>query len=448
MLSSLLFGLAFAETTVAWQPALQGTGELAPDGFVASDFDGDGIVDFLGSLQLANGNIAFVADLSTGNGPVEHELDFEVGDTVWDVVDIDGDGIDELYVGLPYFDNGEMFLLRGTNLVDPIDEWQFLFSTDGYTGDRFGIDVDFGDIDGDAVKEIIASSPVADSVVVFQYELSAEPEWSTEAKAIVRSDEASLGNPFAVVEDRDGDGFVDIAAATLKGTLMIPSSLTVGELNIAHPFEVGSFSGAPRALVRMPDFDASGADDVIWLTDDAMVWFNPDNANATTWPVSPTGGLLATDDGVWIGDGGQTKYYPLDGGSIQTFAVGGTNLGSALFASKTDLDADGCIEVYASAPELNTVYLLDAECGLVDTGEDTGDTDDTGETGDPTDDTGDPTDDTDGPPDTGLPVDTDDDTGVFCVPEFGWTCSAVDARGGLFGGLLVAAGLLLMRLQR
>jgi hypothetical protein len=75
------------------------------------------------------------------------------------VGDVDGDGVNELAIGVPGRGAGRVVLLHHTTPTAPMTWWKNLQSTGGVTGDQFGKDIAINDWDGDGAEDVAVGAP-------------------------------------------------------------------------------------------------------------------------------------------------------------------------------------------------------------------------------------------------------------------------------------------------
>ncbi len=415
MLSSLIALAQAGEILQVWEPALTQEGQFASDAMVVTDLDGDGLLDYGAALQLNDGTLGFVSRYGSDDTDHEQFLDVVVGANLWRFSDFDGDGAQELVIVYPELLNGEYTVIEGESLRSPPDEWSILMDGKGRQGeDGFGTDLELVDLDGDGVDELVFGAPQKSTILVIAYKRGATIGSDGGIGSWVGGDNITLGSQLTVVQDLGDDGHPDIVAATGSGIVLLHSNDAVGVTQVGEATVAVDVAGELEKLVTIPDMDGDGFEDIAWVTSEQMSWLSLETGEFASWPVSLTGDVVGTADGVWISDGAELVFYD-SSGPVETFALEGT-LGSVLQRAG-DLDGDGCEEVHASHPGRSHVLTLSRTC-----------VSDTGDTGEPEDDTG-PQDDT-----------GQDDTGV-CVPVFGWGCSSTPGAGGFVGGLLFLLGL-------
>ena len=148
----------------------------------------------------------------TGEGPV---VVADLGDRHAKeilVADIDGDGIDELYVSV----EGDMGGSQGGELEDPVEIRRYDADTApdagiviGTLDDRLTRFLTAGDIDGDGVKELVAAA-YSSGLWLFRPGPDPNAEWT---KELIDSESAGFEHA-AILTDLDGDGIDELYVAS------------------------------------------------------------------------------------------------------------------------------------------------------------------------------------------------------------------------------------------
>ncbi len=262
--------------------------------------------------------------------------------------DLNGDGYDELVIGVPGDDgaagNGgrvDVYLgsANGLPAAGPPD-WSYASPT---ASGRFGFSLDIaGDVDGDGYADLIVGEPNSNRIHIFNggpSGLAAAPDWTY---TYPPAGAWLFGQSVAGAGDVNGDGFADvIAGAPLhtaafvnegRARILFGSAgglMTTGFLDLATTPEFNALFGG--AVDGAGDVNADGFDDVIvgaqgGSNGDGMAFVYLGSADG---PVGPP---------VWTEVGGGN---------------GGAAFGTCV-AGIGDVDADGYCDVAVGAPNYTT----------------------------------------------------------------------------------------------
>jgi hypothetical protein len=194
-----------------------------PDTFVheieIGDLDADGVLEVYATPSEPNkldgtpqkgAVVRYVP--KTGEGPV---VVADLGDRHAKeilVADIDGDGIDELYVSV----EGDMGGSQGGELEDPVEIRRYDADTApdagiviGTLDDRLTRFLTAGDIDGDGVKELVAAA-YSSGLWLFRPGPDPNAEWT---KELIDRESAGFEHA-AILTDLDGDGIDELYVAS------------------------------------------------------------------------------------------------------------------------------------------------------------------------------------------------------------------------------------------
>ena len=204
-------------------------------GIWAGDMDGDGVADILmgsrnknekeGAVYLvsSDANSGLVTEKALWSWTIPDQ-DYRVGSSLLRIGDVDADGLDDVVMGASHFDNGYnsrggAFLLRGSDVGVQSDPSTGSWIAGSSNGDQFGLHISrAGDVDGDGIEDILASSIYADqggtsSGSVYLFPVTdvlagtVVPEDMVQFYGEVESDKA--GTALADVGDVNGDGYDD-----------------------------------------------------------------------------------------------------------------------------------------------------------------------------------------------------------------------------------------------
>jgi FG-GAP-like repeat/FG-GAP repeat len=212
----------------------------------------------------------------------EHKGD-EFGRT-FDVIDMDGDGINDLLVGASghtgnLTSQGKIYIYRGTkNGLDPTP----MFTRVGdNANDEFGRSLAGADVNGDGFMDLIVGTPgltgagkgarvtVPGSMYVFNgsaHGISTTPSFKTTAMVVG----AHLGEGLAAVGDANGDGYADVAIGerdySCEGIVAGKIIMYLGGPNGFSADRTWSMvgrgmTGLGRSVARGADLNGDGYDD-------------------------------------------------------------------------------------------------------------------------------------------------------------------------------------------
>lgn len=302
--------------------------DLCDDG-LDNDCDGaERVCTLWGELDSSAAPVVLTRD---GAGGVGSDLDV--------LADRDGDGRDELAVGVPnYQDTG----VRGALLVlpglpasgDPLvqaDASVLGHSSTEAVGYTFGA---LGDIDGDGLDDMVSCSGSAGSAWVLTA-LDGSPD---DAAAVVeRGDLSFFGRWCGGAGDLDGDGVQELAVTALSNADRVPAvflyDVSGWEGAYGDGDELGSVAGISRSdavsnATSAGDVDGDGLGDLLVGLSDR------DGAGYT-------GGVLVL--------GGFTGELDIEDADARYKAATTTNLTGELVAAGGDLDGDGADDVAIAA---------------------------------------------------------------------------------------------------
>jgi hypothetical protein len=372
------------------------------DLLVGIPLDDDGGTD-AGSLRLFPGTSIGIADSAVttihGEGDDEnlglYTYRFGAGD-------IDGDGKDDLVVGIPTDDEtgtdaGKIIVYMGTGAFLPTYISETLYGE--VAGDRFGESVAVSDVNGDGYADVVVGAPnnddgSADAGKVYVFEGTADGMSTTASHGQYgESSSNNLGQRLYSLGDINGDGYGDVYMAGDSSDARVyhgdASGLTgvadqrwsrtdleaIGDINedgyddirIGEEIKMGSESGEMRLwatttyLQSVGDFDGDGYTDLAmgdgsWSSDRGRIWIrygyeadydvdgfleseDCDDADATVYP----GAEEIVGDGVDNDcDGTETCYADADGDGHAS------DDGATVFSEDSDCDDEG--EATADAP--------------------------------------------------------------------------------------------------
>lgn len=269
-----------------------GADEVCGDGLVNDCRDDDGVdaqieCDHL-SLSLADARL------------IGEEAGDYAGHPVTGAGDVNGDGWDDLLVGVSGRDPEVVYLVSGPVIVDRdlgtadaqvgLEESRMEFGNDGLSA---------GDVDGDGYSDMLLGVPQAETAYLFQGPVAGELSPGDADASLVSLDEDATGDSTAVLGDVDGDGVAD---------------LLVGAPDAQGPYEESTAGGCATEV------DVGGDDHGHWA---GAAWLFLDVVS---------GSVQATDaDARLIGEDGD------DGAGAEVAAPG-------------DLDGDGLADLFLNGP--------------------------------------------------------------------------------------------------
>ena len=470
----LCVGASAAEPSVWWTPshnAGDGSGGETVDwsvgrhGVAVGDVDGDGVLDAVTLIETFDTDESVQNRLVYRIGGVDYVFPIadEIGEARLSMADLDGDGEQEVLLGLPEAADGQGVFRAydpkttagSLNPTRPAVPMQLAASNTEAMGASYAL----LNLDGDQFVEAAVAGPsrlTAGSVALLRQlrplvpnaEGEVELQWTSTgmvtgfaAGVVVLDDELV----FAVCA-RAGDGCVQAGSIVTHGIIAPePPVLSFGPPQLLSVNQ----TEYPLHFVVAPDVNADDSDDLLWSTRRRKVFIDRGGSILATVTASGEGvAFERRDDGGttwWMQDG--AKVLVLDGvtegaavaQAVDVIELPGHTLGMQITPAG-DLDGDGCGDALASVSEGTSIYLLPGPCfENLDTDVETDAPPETDEPGD-----------TDEPPDSDSPAETDTDVPTDKPrrdrPLFGWSCATSPAAPG--GGVALWALVLGFGLRR
>ncbi len=316
----------------------------APFGFLgcavgpAGDYDGDGYPEFLvgargddkkgsnaGAVRVYSGKTGTLFVLALGDSAGD-----AFGSSIGVLGDADGDGVDDIVVGMPgsdalVIDGGGFRVFSGRTATVIFDYYGDVL------GERLGSAVSsVGDIDGDGLDDILASSSQSSVGVVHAISSGTQQRYLE-----LRGDPSGdgFGSSLALIGDVNGDGRDDLAVGAPLANTSVPggavflfSGLDGSEFRFVAGDTAGDMFG--KSVAPAGDVDGDGhADFAVGIPYRDRV------------------------DGVTLTDAGEVRVYSGAKGSV-LFKVSGQSSGGLYGWSLTnigDANRDGVIDLVAGA---------------------------------------------------------------------------------------------------
>ncbi len=322
----------------------------------SGDVDGDGHLDLIiGIPKRDHGGLddrgAVEVHLGTADGP-DATVDLTLYGsaaggrfgTALDLVDVDGDGYDDLIVGEPETAGGKVLLYEGssTGLASVAsDTWT------GASGGRFGVSLCVGDVNGDDEPDLVVGEPQADNaspslvaagrVRVFDGDGSgfASTEW---VELWGAQAEETLGLAVRCVGDMDADGDDELVLQRAGEDGF--DLYTGGTTDVTFSRTLGG-----RAVHGAGDMDGDGRDDVV------------QGGASEGWPSDDPDGdfpLVSEPDTLWMS---WARAWSWEAGASQVTAAAKHGMGTFVdtmdplarsVAALGDVDGDGYDDVMMS----------------------------------------------------------------------------------------------------
>ena len=263
-----------------------------------ADVNGDGVIDIVVATH-DQGVVAVLYGDSSGGFAVE-ELDAEPNTFVHEIEvgDLNGEGVPEIYAtpSLPNKLDGTPQPGLVTRYVPGLDEGRTVVAD---LGDRHAKEILVEDVDGDGIDELYVSveAVAGGRVEILRFDAGTDP---TQGELITSLDDSLTR--FLTAGDVDGDGIKEMVAAASKSGLWLlrPGSDPHSEWSIES---IDRNSGGFEHAAILTDLDGDGIDELYVANDDEgevnryiwvdgepvreLLYTHPEGLSGFTWNIMP-----------------------------------------------------------------------------------------------------------------------------------------------------------------
>ena len=263
-----------------------------------ADVNGDGVADIVVATH-DQGVVAMLYGDSSGGFAVE-ELDAEPNTFVHEIEvgDLNGDGVPEIYAtpSLPNKLDGTPQPGLVTRYVPGLDEERTVVAD---LGDRHAKEILVEDVDGDGIDELYVSveAVAGGRVEILRFDADTDP---TQGMLITSLDDSLTR--FLTAGDVDGDGIKEVVAAASKSGLWLlrPGGDPRSEWSIES---IDRNSGGFEHAAILTDLDGDGIDELYVANDDEgevnryiwvdgepvreLLYNHPEGLSGFTWNIMP-----------------------------------------------------------------------------------------------------------------------------------------------------------------
>ncbi len=296
---------------------------------ISTDFDGDGDLDFMGSVVGYNGSSFYKNTSSIGAPSVAHQVNTGSSYTAMpNPLDINNDGkIDLLSF---YHANDITYSMENTNTT-PANNLSFAYKPDFKSLSSSWVTGRVADLDGDGKVDAVMGSGYQNAFIWTYKNNTAYDAAAASFSWAISTGYATSGTRAVDIRiaDFDGDGKDDIlTGADASGNLnLFPNLSTVGTITLGSRIDIASSAGTGLMGIAVGDLNNDGKPDIVVSGNSRLVYL--ENISSGSGNFSFASPVLLTTTGASLyslnlkdidGDGFfDIIGAPRSGGSIKVF---------------------------------------------------------------------------------------------------------------------------------